>query len=376
MSSFEQRVTKIVEKSFQYYLTGLDDAGTRDLPDLGRIIFGRLTAANAPLLDDIEFLKESVDALVQTKRPMPLDDVSNVMKGDKELSLTNANFSGTPIVADREDSFHIDGNGDLIVTNNEYPSGYNIGHVTGDGLAAYSPTWQIVDGDLIITDNDNPSGLNLGTVVGADGIDGTDGADGSMGLTGAAGADADEVAIAGKVISLLQHVIDSEVESWVDKLRAEMDRKVIEVYNQLKVDLLAVTIKVRPIFRVAVVGVELHIQVSYDNSVTWIDFDVNLKGDTGATGATGAAGPIGPTGPKGDTGDTGATGATGATGSQGIQGAAGQSPTIHMVGDYLYWGYGFASYYLGKVVGEDGQTGPQGPTGPAGATYYYYYCPE
>jgi len=72
------------------------------------------------------------------------------------------------------------------------------------------------------------------------------------------------------------------------------------------------------------VGTNLYIWDSINNSWLNVGAVQGPKGDTGATGPTGAAGATGATGPAGATGPTGATGATGPTGPAGATGAQGE----------------------------------------------------
>jgi hypothetical protein len=420
--TFQQRVRGIAIDVITEFVHGLDEFKARDMEDDILSLKRRVSLALIKPSDGLPSRAEAPVALTSTGDGLP--DWSLNTKYPRPEDFPPLRGGGirdvSPVFSYTDPSFAINQDGDLIVYNDEYPNGHNLGHVTGEGLGAYQPTFAIDgSGHLIITDQFNPSGFDLGLVAGADGADGTDGApgidglDGSPGEAGPAGQDGEDGTSVTKadVLPELEALVEQlltfkelELEARYDRILYQtLSTKLYELWYQHLHTLIGPAGKdglngVTPLLQVAEVGNEYLLQVSYDNGDTWTSISENLKGADGIDGVDGINGIDGVDGEdgqdwvvpvfevsdttyrlgysfdhgdnftyvgpslKGATGDKGDKGDRGFTGPQGPQGVPGQDGAD-----------GFN--------GADGATGPQGPTGPMGPPgityeYYHMYCPS
>lgn len=345
MASFVDRVRAIVQPMLVEAITGLDDSPSSELPALGRLIYGRLVA----MLDEDLLTRRTPDAILQPRESVP-EGIDVPINPERLAFSLVPQAPSLPFNQDPGITMAIDGSGDLIYYSDDYPEGVNIGHVTGDGLSAYAPDFEIVDGHLILTDPLNPSGLDLGDITGPAGTNGIDGEDGLNGVQGEKGADADisdilktvtaftELEIL-KEIGALRGQLMSELASLVQQMRTDIYHQVFTEINHRQ-----------PQIKVVEDGEDRYLSFSYDGGNSWVDDDVNIRG---------------------------AQGIQGIQGTQGVQGVKGDEPDIFI----QFIGYSLYIYVDGLLkVNKDirGEQGPQGPQGPAGINapeYHYYYCP-
>jgi hypothetical protein len=315
------------------------------------------------LTEELDFLKKKVDAMMPDRKPVPeISDEVHIGKFSVPEALPFVRqlniMPTTPAIG-----FEIDTNGDLIYYSDEYPGGTNIGHVSGDGLDAYNPTFEIIGGNLYLTDPGHPSGVDLGAVSGTDGEDGVDGVRGPMGPPG---NDADVTDVINRVDVYTRPVLQGMVDEAADMLKKLLLVEKERLRQEIISFLLPILNKPQPVFRVYEVGDEYHIQVSYNNMVTWIDIDIDITGPQGEKGDTGDPHPEpefyvdpttyklnyrypgdaewtaietsirGPQGAEGEQGDTGSTGATGPQGPAGPKGDKGDTGASAPVYKYYY----------------------------------------